>query len=232
VTTALNATYQKVVTLGHGLLFTAIATGLLLGWFFGQIGWPLLLDITESSGKIDWIATVVLGKLPSIILLTILILRMTFLRASTTNEFNVQPSGVDTITAAAWIAIKVWVAHIAAFLIALRFGLEINDIGNGSASFEAIIHDVANRRLFETGKSRIFFAPFHHAIGGIHMADASSGRRRRAGCGTGVTEEIEHVHFATRRHGFFNLLTKPFPIDRLLREKPGVLETGWLNFEF
>jgi hypothetical protein len=150
VTTALNATYQKVVTLGQGLLLTAIATGLLLGWIFGQIGWPLLLGITESSGKIDWIATVLLGKLPSIILLTILILRMTFLRASTANELNVQPSGVDTIAAAAWVAIKVWVAHIAAFLIALRFGLEISDIGNGSASFEAIIHDA---NLFDVARS-------------------------------------------------------------------------------
>jgi hypothetical protein len=152
VTTALNATYQKVVTLGHGLLFTAIATGLLLGWFFGQIGWPLLLDITESSGKIGWIATVLLGKLPSIILLTILILRMTFLRASTANELSVQSSGVGTITAAAWVAIKVWVAHIAAFLIALRFGLEINDIGNGSASFEAIIHDA---NLLDVARSMV-----------------------------------------------------------------------------
>lgn len=150
MTTALNATYQKVVTLGQGLLLTAIATGLLLGWIFGQIGWPLLLGITESSGKIDWIATVLLGKLPSIILLTILILRMTFLRASTANELNVQPSGVDTIAAAAWVAIKVWVAHIAAFLIALRFGLEISDIGNGSASFEAIIHDA---NLFDVARS-------------------------------------------------------------------------------
>ena len=150
MTTALNATYQKVVTLGQGLLLTAIATGLLLGWFFGQIGWPLLLGITESSGKIDWIATVLLGKLPSIILLTILILRMTFLRASTANELNVQPSGVDTIAAAAWVAIKVWVTHIAAFLIALRFGLEINDIGNGSASFAAIIHDAD---LFDVARS-------------------------------------------------------------------------------
>lgn len=150
MTTALNATYQKVVTLGQGLLLTAIATGLLLGWIFGQIGWPLLLGITESSGKIDWIATVLLGKLPSIILLIILILRMTFLRASTANELNVQPSGVDTIAAAAWVAIKVWVAHIAAFLIALRFGLEISDIGNGSASFEAIIHDA---NLFDVARS-------------------------------------------------------------------------------
>lgn len=150
MTTALNATYQKVVTLGQGLLLTAIATGLLLGWIFGQIGWPLLLGITESSGKIDWIATVLLGKLPSTILLIILILRMTFLRASTANELNVQPSGVDTIAAAAWVAIKVWVAHIAAFLIALRFGLEISDIGNGSASFEAIIHDA---NLFDVARS-------------------------------------------------------------------------------
>lgn len=150
MTTALNATYQKVVTLGQGLLLAAIATGLLLGWFFGQIGWPLLLGITESSGKIDWIATVLLGKLPSIILLIILILRMTFLRASTANELNVQPSGVDTIAAVAWVAIKVWVAHIAAFLIALRFGLEISDIGNGSASFEAIIHDA---NLFDVARS-------------------------------------------------------------------------------
>ena len=150
MTTALNATYQKVVTLGQGLLLTAIATGLLLGWIFGQIGWPLLLGITESSGKIDWIATVLLGKLPSIILLTILILRMTFLRASTANELNVQPSGVDTIAAVAWVAIKVWVAHIAAFLIALRFGLEISEIGNGSASFEAIIHDA---NLFDVARS-------------------------------------------------------------------------------
>jgi hypothetical protein len=150
VTTALNATYQKVVTLGQGLLFTATATGLLLGWIFGQIGWPLLLGITESSGKIDWIATVLLGKLPSIILLTILILRMTFLRASTANELNVQPSVVDTIAAAAWVTIKVWVAHIVAFLIALRFGLEINDIGNGSASFAAIIHDAD---LFDVARS-------------------------------------------------------------------------------
>ena len=75
---------------------------------------------------------------------------MTFLRASTANELNVQPSGVDTIAAVAWVAIKVWVAHIAAFLIALRFGLEISEIGNGSASFEAIIRDAD---LFDVARS-------------------------------------------------------------------------------
>ena len=148
----LNTTYQKVVMLGQGLLFTAIAAGLVLGWFFGQIGWPLLLDITESSGKLDWVATVLLGKLPSVVLLTILILRMTFLRAPTVNDSNVETNALGTIGATAWVTIKVWVAHIAAFLIALRFGLELNGIGNGGATFQAMIQDAD---LFDVIRSLI-----------------------------------------------------------------------------
>ena len=93
-----------------------------------------------------------LGKLPSVVLLTILILAMTFLRAPTVNDSNVEASGVGIIAATAWVTIKVWVAHIAAFLIALRLGLELNGIGNGGATFAAMIQDAD---LFDVIRSLI-----------------------------------------------------------------------------
>ena len=58
---------------------------------------------------------------------------------------------------------------------------------------------------------------------------------RGARCGTGqsgsarVGKKIQHPD---RPPGFLDLLPEEIPVDRLLREQPGVLKAGWADLEF
>ena len=60
---------------------------------------------------------------------------------------------------------------------------------------------------------------------------AHRGARRGAGQGgpAGIGKKIQHPDGPP---GFLDLLPEEIPVDRLLREQPGVLKAGWADLEF
>ena len=97
--------------------------------------------------------------------------------------------------------------------------------------FQAVVGDVANGRVGEPAERGVFAAPFHHALGGVDVADGRAGLRGGDRRGAGVAEEIEHGDFAPRGARGFDFSAEPVPVHRLLGKEPGVLEGGGMDLE-
>src|SRR5690606_17691939 len=80
---------------------------------------------------------------------------------------------------------------------------------------QAVVGDVADRRVSEAAEGGVFAAPFHHALGGIDVADLGAGLGGGAGGGAGVTKKVEDGHASPGTAGRADALRGPLPVDRL-----------------
>jgi len=96
---------------------------------------------------------------------------------------------------------------------------------------QAVVGDVADRRLGQAAERGVLAAPLHHALGGVHMAHLGSRGGGRARGGAGVAEQIQDGNLPASRPGCLDLGAEPLPVHRLLGEKAGVLEAGGADLE-
>ncbi len=63
--------------------------------------------------------------------------------------------------------------------------------------FDTVIHKPADRRIFQTGRDRVFFRPCDHSFGSVHMSDLCAGSCS-CECGAAcVGEQIQDFDRAT-----------------------------------
>ena len=92
----------------------------------------------------------------------------------------------------------------------------------------AIVHNPADGLLLQAGQLGILPCPCYHALAGIDMADLCARLCAGKRCAAGVGEQVEDADLAACAA---NLVCHKVPVDRLLREKSGVLKAGRADFK-
>ncbi len=127
--------------------------------------------------------------------------------------------------------------HLALFAAPERGRIE-NDAVITSSAFDfaaqegdGIIHDPADGCVLQLIERGVFTRPFHHAFGGVEVADLRTALRGGEGRTAGIGEEVEHAGRFVPHLALLNRFADPVPHDALFREHTEVAEIGGGEFK-